>query len=92
MESHSIQGIDKLVWQVYIEVRPLIWLDVRDLWLGRAVIPEYVKGLFSVGYENESYKYNKAGCVDNRVIEKAKDLIYWARRRINISINFCFAW
>lgn len=43
-------------------------LDVRDLWLHRAISPEYVREIFGIGYGIENYN-NKTKC-------ETKDKIY----------------
>lgn len=61
-----------MAWWVYVEARFLNWLDIKNLWLGRAAGPEYVREAFDIKYGNESCRYDKTRYVNGGFVEKAK--------------------
>lgn len=57
---------------MYIEAKPLIWLNLRDLWLDRTISPKYARKVFSIRYGMGSYKYNKFGWVQYEFVKEVK--------------------
>lgn len=49
------------------------WLDIKNLWLGKAASPKYTKIVLGIRYGNESCEYDKAGCTNIRIIKKTKN-------------------
>lgn len=57
---------------MYVGVKLLDWLDIKDLWFGKTISLMHVKGVSNVKYRNKSYGYNKARYVKIEVMKETK--------------------
>lgn len=73
LNNHLVKDRGRLTWRVYVKAKLLIWLDIKNLWLDKAIGPKYVQRVSSIRYRDESFRYDKARYIEIRVVEKAKD-------------------
>lgn len=74
LEGHLVQNFDRLAWQIYVKAKSLTWLDIKDLWLGKAVSPKYVRKVSDIEYRMKRCEYDEVEYIECKVVKKAKNL------------------